>query len=208
MNHTKHVYWYFESVLSDRFCDHVIKLGNSKQEKLGVTGAETKKEKLSEEEINNLKLKRDSNIVWLSDQWIYNMIHPYVHIANKNSGWNYEWSWSEACQFTKYKLNQHYDWHKDTFDEPFGDEKSIEQRGKIRKLSLSCLLSDPEDYEGGDMEFQPRDRDDPNFILTTEKIRKKGTIIIFPSYIWHRVKPVTKGTRYSLVVWNLGKPYV
>ena len=207
MNSEKYTYWFFEEALSHKFCNDLIKYANQKQERLALTGDKTNPNELKEEELNNLKLKRDSKIVWLGEKWIYNQIHPYINTANRNAGWNYEWDWSEECQFTKYKLNQFYGWHKDSFAEPFPKTKGINHSGKIRKLSVSCLLSDSNDYEGGDLEFQPRDQEDPNIILTTEKIRKKGTIIVFPSYIWHRVTPVTKGTRYSLVIWNLGYPY-
>ena len=67
------------------------------------------------------------------------------------------------------------------------------------------MLSDPKDFEGGDLEFY--DYSPPgkkNKILKTNDIKQKGTIITFPSFIIHRVLPVTKGTRYSLVVWHTG----
>jgi len=203
----KYTYWFFEEALSSRFCDTLIKYGNEQKESLALTGNRTDPSKLTQDEKLDLMKTRNSNIVWLSDQWIYKEIQPYINSANKNAGWNFDWDWSEACQFTKYKLNQHYGWHRDSFNEPYGEENILEYRNKVRKLSVTCLLSDPNNYEGGELEFQPRDQDDPNIILSTKHLRKKGTIIIFPSYIWHRVKPVTKGTRYSLVVWNIGYPF-
>tara|TARA_R100000951_G_scaffold115679_1_gene124565 strand:+ start:2255 stop:2881 length:627 start_codon:yes stop_codon:yes gene_type:complete len=207
MNSHKYTYWFFEKALSDRFCNDLIKYGNEKKEKLALTGDKTHSQKLTAKEVDDLKLKRNSNIVWMGERWIYNQIQPFINLANHSAGWNYEWDWSEECQFTKYKLNQFYNWHKDSFQEPFSNKKDKMYDGKIRKLSVTCLLSDPKDYEGGDLEFQPRDQEDPNIILSTNHIRKRGTIIVFPSYTWHRVTPVTKGTRYSLVIWNLGKPY-
>ena len=50
-------------------------------------------------------------------------------------------------------------------------------------------------------------RDEDKHVIKATEILPKGSIIIFPSFVWHRVKPVTKGTRYSLVMWNLGKPF-
>jgi PKHD-type hydroxylase len=71
-----------------------------------------KEQPLKEEEVIDLKKKRNSNIVWLNDKWIYKEIHPYVHEANKLAGWNFDWNFSESCQFTKYKLKSaFYDWH-------------------------------------------------------------------------------------------------
>ena len=109
----KHHFWFFDSVLSNKLCDDIIKLGNSYADELAVTGRfhehVEENKKLTDEEILDLKKKRDSNIVWLDERWIYREIQPYVHIANKNAGWNFQWDFSEACQFTKYKLNQYYD---------------------------------------------------------------------------------------------------
>jgi PKHD-type hydroxylase len=50
-------------------------------------------------------------------------------------------------------------------------------------------------------------RDELHHVQQAQNVLTKGSIIIFPSFVWHRVKPVTEGTRYSLVLWNLGKPY-
>ena len=75
---------------------------------------------------------------------------------------------------------------------------------------MTCSLSDPNDYEGGDLEFdfkQNAENENPQKRICSE-IKEQGSIVIFPSFVWHRVKPVTKGTRYSLVIWNLGKPWV
>ena len=76
--------------------------------------------------------------------------------------------------------------------------------GKLRKLSMTVSLTDPDEYEGGDLEFYFRNTDKGSQPRICEEIRKKGSVIIFPSFVWHRVKPVTKGIRHSLVCWNLG----
>ena len=210
MNFFEH-YWYFKSALSPRFCDEVIKYANSQKELMAKTGGLEDK-KLNKKEILDLKKKRDSNIVWLDEPWIYKEIHPYVHIANKNAKWNFQWDWSEKCQFTKYKLNQYYDWHCDTWDNhdemPYSNMK-----GKVRKLSMTCQLSDGTDYKGGELEFDfrnydPHLRDAKKHVVQCKEILSKGSIVVFPSFLWHRVKPVTSGTRYSLVLWNLGRAFV
>ena len=72
---------------------------------------------------------------------------------------------------------------------------------------MTCCLSDEKDYEGGELEFQFRNQDDPTLTRTCTEILPRGSIVVFPSFVWHRVKPVTKGTRYSLVIWNLGYPF-
>ena len=78
---------------------------------------------------------------------------------------------------------------------------------KIRKLSLTCNLSDPKDYSGGELQFQFRNSSDPTKIDTCSGLLPRGSIIVFPSHVWHRVTTVTKGTRYSLVMWSLGYPF-
>ena len=209
MNLTNY-YWYFKSALTPKFCDEVIKYANQQKDIIARTG-EFKDKKLNKEQILNLKRKRNSNIVWLNENWIYKEIQPYVNIANKNAGWNFNWERSEICQFTKYKLNQYYDWHCDSWDQPYNNPNTPEH-GMIRKLSMTCQLTDGKEYKGGELEFDfknyvPHMRDESKHKIQCKEILTKGSIIVFPSFVWHRVKPVTKGVRYSLVMWNVGYPF-
>lgn len=197
-------YYYFQSAVPERICDDIIKYGNQlKSEKAKVDDNKGEKENLD---------KRNSEIAWTSDQWIYREIQPYVHEANKKAGWNYEWDMSEHCQFTRYGSGQYYGWHSDCVPRPYNEPNNLDRHGKIRKLSMTISLSHPEDYEGGDLEFDLRNTHDwelnkDKSILKCTEIRPRGSIVVFPSFVWHRVTPVTRGTRYSLVVWNLGQPY-
>jgi len=200
----KHQYWYFESALTPKFCDDLVKYGNQQKESLGLTGDTLN---LKKEQVDDLKRKRDSNVVWLNDLWIYREIHPYVRTANANAGWNFDWSYSEQCQFTKYKKNQHYGWHCDSWEKPYENQKDPNMNGKIRKLSVTCSLSDAKDYKGGELEFSLRNNLEKDVSTTCTEILPRGSIVVFPSFVWHRVKPVTEGTRYSLVIWSIGPPY-
>jgi PKHD-type hydroxylase len=78
---------------------------------------------------------------------------------------------------------------------------------KLESYRLLVQLSDPKDYKGGELEFQFRNTDDPTPTRPCLEILPRGSIVVFPSFVWHRVKPVTEGTRYSLVIWNLGYPF-
>ena len=208
MNLTNY-YWYFESAIPVRICDEIVKYGKQLQDGLATTGGYGDVKKLNQKQIKDLKKKRDSNIVWMNDRWIYKEIQPYIHTANRNAGWNYEWTYSESCQFTKYDIGQYYDWHCDSWDRPYVREANDPSNGKIRKLSVTVSLSDPKDYKGGELEFDFRNKDPdkkPNIIKCTE-ILPKGSLVVFPSFVWHRVRPVKKGSRYSLVIWNLGWPF-
>ena len=209
----KNYYYYFPGIFRDKFCDEVIKHGNFFRDEVAITGKQTpmveKNKSLTKDEVKDLKKKRDSNIVWLNDLWIYKEIHPYIHEANSKADWNFQWDWSESCQFTKYQLNQFYGWHCDSWEVPYSDKKEKNFIGKIRKLSATITLSDPKDYKGGELEFDFRNFDpdkEPSTRICKE-ILPKGSMVVFPSFLWHRVKPVTEGTRYSLVMWNLGSPY-
>lgn len=98
-------------------------------------------------------------------------------------------------QFTTYTNNRlgHYDWHQDIF---LGHDGVYD-----RKLSLVLQLSCPKTYEGGDLELDTFKRPDP------EALRLRGTVIVFPSMVHHRVTNVTRGKRHSLVAWKEGLPW-
>ena len=199
-------YWYFQSVIPERICDDIVRLGHQLKDQMAVTG-EFGKNKLNEKQVKDLKKKRNSNVVWMNDRWIFKEIQPYVHKANKLAGWNFEWDWSESCQFTKYSKGQYYGWHCDSWDKPYNQPNSP-SHGKIRKLSVTVTLSDPKKYQGGELEFDLKDgAPGKKRIVKCNEILPKGSLVVFPSHIWHRVCPVKKGERNSLVIWNLGWPF-
>jgi len=196
-------FWKYESVIPIRFCNDIIKLAltNKNNVHIGLTGG-AKLDTLTREQEKEVKKIRNSNVAWLNDKWIYNLIHPFIKDANKNAKWNFDWETSEPCQFTIYEEGQYYDWHCDTHPKLYTD-------GNLRKLSVTLSLSDPSEYEGGELEFDFRDNaphEKANTYVCKE-ILSKGSLVVFPSSVWHRVRPVKKGKRYSLVVWNLGKPF-
>ena len=94
---------------------------------------------------------------------------------------------SERIQLCNYKAKEkgHYDWHNDI------------SNGAVRKLSLTMQLTDPSKYEGGDLILSPSGHD-----IVVPK--KAGYIAVFPSWTPHKVTPVTKGSRQSLVAWFTG----
>jgi len=207
MNLTNY-YWYFKSAIPERICDDIVRYGKQLQDQMAVTGGFGDVKKLNARQTKDLKKKRNSDIVWMNDRWIYKEIHPYIHTANKSAGWNFEWDHSESCQFTKYKKGQYYDWHCDGWDQPYNRPEDP-SHGKIRKLSVTVTLTDPKKYKGGELEFDFRNQDPdkkPNTHKCTE-ILPKGSLVVFPGFVWHRVCPVKSGERNSLVIWNLGQPY-
>ncbi len=145
---------------------------------------------------DDLEIKRKSEIKWLKKEvpdfrWLYEKFITMVTEANK-ALWNFDLTEIiDDLQYTAYNHDGgHFDWHMD-----LGSGKYAR-----RKVSITMQLSDPEDYEGGDFEF----------MIGNEVVklpRKKGCVIVFPSYFLHRVTPVTKGTRKSLVLWIYGQPF-
>lgn len=174
---------------------------------------------------------RDSNIAWLSEPWIYDQLYPFLNEANKKAGWNWEYDYSEPLQFTKYSNDQFYGWHTDGYSDtpsaykrylhgitpekldsngkiPIGYTVDNKMVGKVRKISMTINLCEPEEYEGGQLKFDfGLHRSQQERFHVCEEIRERGSIIIFPSFLRHCVTPVTKGTRYSLVMWTLGAPF-
>ena len=188
---------------------------------------------LQDNEIDNKNVEqeryvRDSEVSWMADKWLYDMIHPFVHQANDKAGWKYEWDFSESFQFTKYNPGGFYGWHADGNSCNFGkykrwipgvsptDENDKIPKGytdnpgmigKIRKLSMTINLNEPGEYEGGNLKFDFGPHAGGKRFHEVTEIRPQGSIIVFPSYVYHQVTPVTKGTRYSLVLWSLGQPF-
>jgi len=171
-------------------CERFVSLGKLLPEKdAGVGGDEAGG-------VN--KEVRRSKIRWLSGAMpdfkdLYLDIVDMFHQANRVAFGVDLWHLHEM-QFTEYNAEDegYYNWHIDTFL----DGKNPSQR----KLSMVIQLSDPNDYEGGVFEMQPWFMEPP----PVDKLKTQGTVVVFPSLIRHRVTPVTKGTRYSLVAWMEG----
>lgn len=136
---------------------------------------------------------RQSKIMFLkagTNDWIYDRLGQACQQVNMN---RYKFDikgFQTELQLANYGEGDFFDWHMD-----FG-------AGDIsnRKLSISIQLSDSESYEGGDLQFMINQ----NIVNAP---RDKGTAIIFPSFALHRVLPVTKGNRFSIVGWIAGPPY-
>lgn len=193
----KDLYWYFQSALSKEICNNIIKTGlagNIKTASLATMNPDN----LTKKEINILKKIRKSNASFIKEKWIYDIIHPYIEKANINAGWNYSLMESESCQFTVYNKNSFYDWHTDAFNRNDGSKIN-------RKLSLVINLSDPKDYKGGILEFCNPLPNKKHKIIKAFEILPQGSICVFTSYTWHRVTPIIKGLRYSLVNWTNGE---
>ena len=182
-------YWLFTNELDRQTCESIIQLGNDQWEEakfINIDGVA--------EENKNVRVTQTA---WTGEQWIYDIIFMYMKKANESAGWNFAIDSAEEMQIGKYPVGGHYHFHMDGNGvRKYSAPNNKFLHDKTRKLSMSIILND--DFEGGEFEFFGDKQ------LINEK---KGSILIFPSYLQHRVRPVTKGTRYSLVAWFLGKPF-
>lgn len=165
------------------------------------------------------KVKRNSKNTWIpSTHWIAGFLWHYVQRANReNFLYDLTCIDGESMQYTRYGEGQYYNWHNDSSiavhykpkatDTPGGDSVNnqdvhIDYLNKnselVRKLSFTLQLSDPNDYEGGNVQLL--DDSGKKYIAP----RQRGSIVLFDSRTPHRVLKVTKGTRRSIVGWVVG----
>lgn len=143
---------------------------------------------------------RKSNIVWVFDQDLKRYIFDIISSHNRQGfGFLLDFTYFDL-QFTEYLAEEggHYDWHIDTV--PSSSKTRQEESIFDRKLSITILLSDPSEFQGGDLEFVGEPMDPRIY-------KQQGAAVIFPSFLAHRVSPVTQGKRYSLVAWIEGPQF-
>jgi len=179
----KNKYLLHESVLSKDFCDYIVNSVDWDYAEDGLVA--TNKIKVPE--------KRITDVVWQGPNTPIGCVaQTYIADSNIKAEWNFLLSLLEQVQIGRYAAEDggHYAWHID------GTEP---EDGMQRKLSVSILLNDSSEFEGGELQIK---HVDSNNILT-----KRGSILVFPSFMEHRVTPVTWGVRYSAVTWALGPAF-
>lgn len=188
----KNYYWFWESEIKEEYLDKWIAehFSEDKIQKATINVDTQKNEYGLDEKI------RKTEVVWIEPGTeIFDTIYNYVVNANRNAGWNFDLSGMENVQLGRYTDGGFYDWHMDTFAPDEGNYQ--------RKLSCVIQLTDPETYEGGDLILKTGKNEDDIHTFT----RKRGSVIVFPSMVYHKVTPVTKGTRFSAVAWMRGQAF-
>ena len=138
--------------------------------------------------------KRVTTISWIPFKEMpemYNQVNKFIQKANRNHFGFGDIQITEQAQFTEYPEGGFYDWHTDT-------DVNMSHEPPVRKISMTCLLSPENQFEGGDLELMASGK--------RAKL-KQGHAIIFASFINHRVAPVTRGVRQSLVMWFGGESF-
>lgn len=139
---------------------------------------------------------RDTDITWIQPKdefkWVFEKMAALLSKINFDK-FQLDLKRFDGFQYSKYKEKGHYDWHTDTIHAP--------PDGLYRKLSLTLMLTNPEEYEGG--EFLINTKGDQDKEVATLKV-KMGDLLVFYSHLPHKVVPVTSGCRVTLVTWALG----
>ena len=141
--------------------------------------------------------KRNSNVTFIDDHVILKEFLDVTKRINNNASWNFNIDTIEPLQYGEYNQTQEYGWHVDQHNKPYSD-------GKVRKISFSIFLND--DYTGGEFDLELHSPSVKNRYETFSKL-PLNTALFFQSDYWHRVRPVTKGVRKSLVGWVLGPEF-
>jgi len=181
-------YYWFQNSFNEQDIQDVESFASKYEFVDGLTVADN--ELVAQDEIRKSKIKWLPFVVGESG-WMYNKIIELMREANGIWDFNIH-SCLDSIQYTEYlEGGGHYDWHMDIGPYPINH----------RKISCVVQLSDPEDYEGGDLQIWVGGQE-PMTIP-----RGKGNVVFFPSFCMHRVTPVTKGIRRSLVLWLGGDSY-
>jgi PKHD-type hydroxylase len=175
---------YVDGLFTPEECAKIIEVGNAQLQPALITDKGVE-----------IKALRDSKIAWLYPaagdiEFIFGRVITTINHIN-----------SEFFKFDLFGLMEGFQFTR--YDAPTGcyglhTDKVLD--GPVRKLSLTIQLSSPQDYEGGELALQ----------LGSEALimpKEQGKMVVFPSYTLHEVRPVTKGTRYSLVAWVTGMPF-
>ena len=175
-----HLYAFWNNAFSKEECQTIINIAKDK----GLTKGKT----IGKSDV------RDSKISWLypcdNMDWVFSKVTDITLNLNERFFKFDLFGINEGFQFTNY-------------ESPSGKYgKHIDRATNIpvRKLSISIQLTNPEDYNGGELKLYDGEEE-------TVMSKEQGTLVIFPSYVLHEVMPVTKGERNSLVTWVTGKQF-
>jgi PKHD-type hydroxylase len=182
-------------VFDEDECDRIIELGRAMPSDIGAVEGDQGME--ADPEL------RAAEIAWIprnqDSEWIHQRLAAVCDDSNERYGFDLT-GFDEELQFTTYgRPGSFYTWHQDGLDGPVAH----------RKLSLVVQLSPAASYRGADLElFQVVEDDDGRSLRAFRRdARRRGTVVVFPAFEYHRVTPLTRGRRHSLVAWVSGPPF-
>jgi len=173
-------------IFTAKLCKEIIDLNSTLKKEQGKIGDG------GDEREYNKKL-RQSTVSWIDFNKMQPMYDDLIYLVQKINRNHFGFGniqLTEPAQVSEYSKGQFYHWHMDS---PI----DMDTEPPVRKLSMTLLLNDPSKFEGGNLEIAGK----------TLSPMKQGHAAIFASFLQHRVTPVTKGVRKSLVVWFNGEPF-
>jgi len=186
-----HPWVWQDGIFTDEEIDSIVKYCDYQGTEMGVTFGSQEKETVEKVRKSGVKFhNRDENTAWIFDR-----LNLAIE-ANNERYYRFDLNGYDAFQYTTYDKTGKYDWHMDT---NLGQDPGSLQ--ETRKLSMIICLND--DYTGG--EFQINNGNEKNAETLPAK---KGRAFFFPSFLIHRVAPIKKGVRKSLVVWVTGPKFI
>ena len=174
-----------EPIFTAKLCKEIIDLSSTLKKEQG---------KINKKEVGDYnKTRRHSTISWIPFNKMQPMYDDLIYLVQKINRNHFGFGnvqITEPAQVSEYSKGQFYDWHMDS-------SIDMDVEPPVRKLSMTLLLNDPSEFEGGNLE------------IAGKKLSpmKQGHAAIFASFLQHRVTPVTKGVRKSLVAWFSGEPF-
>jgi PKHD-type hydroxylase len=196
-----YTYWddAFDPEELEKLIDYCGKFELDKGKTVGMLNKKTNEEQVVIEDPKTDVRRSDIKFLTPNEQnmWIFDRINNVIDLLNDRY-YNMDLYGYDSMQYTEYNSEEkgHYGFHMDS---AVGGVNAL---GETRKLSMSMFLSDPDEYKGGKFQFNEGTEKHP-----LDVPQKKGRLILFPSFMIHRVTPVTKGIRKSLVVWVLGPKF-
>ena len=175
-----------ENFLSDSECDKIIKKLDTDELIEGTLAGNYDKE------IVNKNVRQTLNVNF-DDKNLFDKINTAIKIANTQY-FNYHIESIDMLRFLKYGIGGTYNWHTD-----IGRNEC-----SMRKLTAIIQLSDEKDFQGGDFEFGITNESGDDLVKGN---KNKGCLLIFPSFLSHRVAPITNGFRYSIITWAEGNTF-
>ena len=168
-----------------KLCQEIIDLSKTLPQEKGT---------VSESKNPDNDLARKSTVGWIpfnKMQPMYDDLNNFIQKTNRNHFGFGDIQIREPAQITEYIKGGFYDWHTDT-------RVDMDSEPPVRKLSMTLLLNDPSEFEGGELQIAG---------VKNTKLMKQGHATIFASFLQHRITPVTRGVRRSLVMWFGGEPF-
>ena len=177
-----------QPIFSPQQCQMIVDAGHQQKPEKALVGGGPKGAHDTKKRVTTI-----SWIPFVKMPEMYKQIENQLSIVNLNHFGFDGVTLTEPAQFTEYPKGGFYDWHMDL--NAFGQEG----QNPIRKISMTLLLSDPKDFTGGDLMFSEMGDNKPLPL-------KQGQAIFFASFLRHKVAPVKKGIRRSMVMWFGGPP--